>query len=95
MSDEKHPLIDAPPPTYGARLWPDDGPPTGGQPTPTHWLAPAPKILTTIAQGTAPFISTFLLIHLSAPVAATLGGSSLASQVMVRTSILCKPPVAH
>ncbi|KII89379.1 hypothetical protein PLICRDRAFT_53817 [Plicaturopsis crispa FD-325 SS-3] len=39
--------------------------------------------LTNIAHGTAPFITTFLLIHLSAPVLANLGGSSLASQVML------------
>ncbi|KAI0692234.1 hypothetical protein BC835DRAFT_83862 [Cytidiella melzeri] len=42
-----------------------------------------PSILTTLAQGSAPFISTFLLIHLSAPAMANLGGSSLASQVMI------------
>ncbi|KAI0818673.1 hypothetical protein BC629DRAFT_668471 [Irpex lacteus] len=42
-----------------------------------------PSILTTLAQGSAPFISTFLLIHLSAPVMANLGGTSLASQVMI------------
>ncbi|OBZ75548.1 hypothetical protein A0H81_04865 [Grifola frondosa] len=40
-------------------------------------------ILTKLAHGSAPFISTFLLIHLSAPVLANLGGSSLSSQVMI------------
>lgn len=32
-----------------------------------------------------PFLSTFLLVHLSAPILANLGGSSLSSQVMVST----------
>lgn len=41
--------------------------------------------LTKIAHGSTPFITTFLLIHLSAPALANLGGSSLASQTMVRT----------
>lgn len=41
--------------------------------------------LTRIAHTSAPFISTFLLIHLSAPVLANLGGSDLSSQVMVRS----------
>ncbi|KAF7312055.1 hypothetical protein MIND_00217600 [Mycena indigotica] len=39
--------------------------------------------LTKILHGTAPFISSFLLIHLSAPMLANLGGSSLASQTML------------
>ncbi|TCD67984.1 hypothetical protein EIP91_011653 [Steccherinum ochraceum] len=39
--------------------------------------------LTKLAHGTAPFISTFLLIHLSAPVMANVGGTSLASQIML------------
>jgi hypothetical protein len=41
------------------------------------------SILTFIAHGTTPFITTFILVHLTAPIAANLGGSSLASQVMV------------
>jgi hypothetical protein len=45
----------------------------------------ASSALTVVAHGTTPFITTFLLIHLSAPVAAIGGGSSLASQVMVRS----------
>ncbi|GBE82797.1 hypothetical protein BKA93DRAFT_725076 [Sparassis latifolia] len=40
-------------------------------------------ILTRLSHGSAPFISTFVLIHLSAPVLANLGGSSLSSQVMI------------
>ncbi|KAI8999124.1 hypothetical protein BD414DRAFT_145731 [Trametes punicea] len=39
--------------------------------------------LTRIAHGSAPFITTFVLIHLTAPVMANLGGTSLASRVML------------
>ncbi|RPD59311.1 hypothetical protein L226DRAFT_488947 [Lentinus tigrinus ALCF2SS1-7] len=39
--------------------------------------------LTKIAYGSAPFITVFALIHLTAPVMANLGGTSLASQVML------------
>ncbi|KIM87382.1 hypothetical protein PILCRDRAFT_63587 [Piloderma croceum F 1598] len=39
--------------------------------------------LTAVSHGSSPFITTFLLIHLSAPVLANLGGSSLSSQVML------------
>ncbi|ETW85152.1 hypothetical protein HETIRDRAFT_308980 [Heterobasidion irregulare TC 32-1] len=39
--------------------------------------------LTNVVQGSTPFISIFLLIHLSAPVLANVGGSSLSSQVML------------
>lgn len=42
------------------------------------------KSLTTISHVTSPFISVFLLVHLSAPVLANFGGTSLASQTMVR-----------
>ncbi|KAJ7746346.1 hypothetical protein B0H16DRAFT_1321149 [Mycena metata] len=40
-------------------------------------------LLTKAIHGSAPFISTFLLIHLTAPMLANLGGSSLASQTML------------
>ncbi|KAJ7284530.1 hypothetical protein C8J57DRAFT_1288759 [Mycena rebaudengoi] len=40
-------------------------------------------VLTKLLHGSAPFISTFLLIHLTAPVLANLGGASLASQTML------------
>ena len=40
--------------------------------------------LTKLAHGSAPFLATFLLIHLAAPAVANLGGSSLSSQTMVR-----------
>ncbi|KAI6097957.1 hypothetical protein EDD16DRAFT_1889479 [Pisolithus croceorrhizus] len=43
----------------------------------------ASSILTTLAHGSAPFLSTFLVIHLSAPIAANIGGSKLASSVML------------
>ncbi|KAF9060706.1 hypothetical protein BDP27DRAFT_1394358 [Rhodocollybia butyracea] len=41
------------------------------------------RILTKTSHASAPFITTFLLIHLSAPVLANIGGSSLSSQVML------------
>ncbi|CAA7265295.1 unnamed protein product [Cyclocybe aegerita] len=40
-------------------------------------------ILTRTVQYTTPFISVFLLVHLSAPALANVGGSSLASQTML------------
>ncbi|PPQ82357.1 hypothetical protein CVT25_008318 [Psilocybe cyanescens] len=45
--------------------------------------ANALPILTKTAHFSAPFITTFLLIHLSAPALANLGGSTLASQTML------------
>jgi len=39
--------------------------------------------LTKLSHGSSAFIATFLLIHLSAPVLANVGGSSLSSQVML------------
>jgi len=42
--------------------------------------------LTAVSHGSSPFIATFLLIHLSAPVLANLEGSSLSSKVMVSRS---------
>lgn len=54
------------------------------------------KILAKVAHGSAPFLSAFLLVHLSAPIMANVGGSSLASQVMVcalqRTLLLSADP---
>ncbi|KAJ3985447.1 hypothetical protein F5890DRAFT_1553178 [Lentinula detonsa] len=44
------------------------------------------RLLSLLSQSShvsAPFISTFLLIHLCAPVVANVGGSSLSSQVML------------
>ncbi|KAI0628783.1 hypothetical protein C8Q77DRAFT_1067486 [Trametes polyzona] len=40
-------------------------------------------VLTRIVHGSAPFITTFVFIHLTAPVMANLGGTSLASQIML------------
>ncbi|KAL4065181.1 hypothetical protein J3A83DRAFT_4099897 [Scleroderma citrinum] len=46
-------------------------------------VATASSILTVLAHGSAPFLSTFLLVHLSAPIAANIGGSGLASSVLL------------
>ncbi|KDQ59726.1 hypothetical protein JAAARDRAFT_127085 [Jaapia argillacea MUCL 33604] len=51
--------------------------------TPKSLRRTALPYLTKIAHGSASFIGTFLLIHLTAPVLANLGGSSLSSQVML------------
>ncbi|KAJ7143319.1 hypothetical protein C8R43DRAFT_1237981 [Mycena crocata] len=40
-------------------------------------------VVTKLIHGSAPFITTFLLIHLTSPMLANLGGSSLASQTML------------
>jgi len=40
-------------------------------------------VLTTLSHGSTPFISTFIFIHLAAPVMANLGGTSLSTQVML------------
>lgn len=68
-------------------MHPHPDPSAGSEPTPgistpslRRRLSP---YLTKIAHGSAPFISTFVLIHLTSPALATIGGSSLASQVMV------------
>jgi len=66
------------------------GPTSIGDPTRDPSSLPTPSfsqrltpILTKLAHGSAPFLSTFLVIHLSAPVLANLGGSSLSSQMMI------------
>ena len=41
-------------------------------------------ILTNVAHFSAPFLTVFIIVHLSAPVLANIGGSSLSSNVMVR-----------
>ncbi|KAL1746734.1 hypothetical protein HDZ31DRAFT_33601 [Schizophyllum fasciatum] len=41
------------------------------------------KYLTKTIHITSPFIATFLLVHLAAPISANFGGSSLASNVML------------
>ncbi|KAF8129293.1 hypothetical protein EV363DRAFT_1503351 [Boletus edulis] len=41
------------------------------------------SILTKFTRASAPFISTFLLVHLSAPLLANVGGSSLSSNAML------------
>jgi hypothetical protein len=47
------------------------------------WRTRASSVLTALTHGSAPFITTFLLIHLTAPAAANLGGSELSSQTML------------
>ena len=43
--------------------------------------------LTAIQRLPTPFISAFLLVHLSAPLIASIGGSSASSQVMVSSRL--------
>lgn len=45
-------------------------------------------VLVKLAHASAPFLSTFLLIHLSTPLLANVGGSNLSSNVMVRARII-------
>src|SRR6266404_197093 len=54
------------------------------KPNAAPWRTQASSVLTALAHGSAPFITTFLLVHLAAPAAANLGGSALSSQTMVR-----------
>jgi hypothetical protein len=44
-------------------------------------------VLTNVAHISAPFLSVFLVVHLSAPALANVGGSSLSSNVMVGDTI--------
>jgi hypothetical protein len=46
------------------------------------------SLLTAIQRLPTPFISAFMLVHLSAPLIANMGGSSASSQVLVRTYFL-------
>ncbi|EIW85589.1 hypothetical protein CONPUDRAFT_118516 [Coniophora puteana RWD-64-598 SS2] len=41
------------------------------------------SVLTKLAHGSAPFLSVFLLVHLSAPISANVGGSHAASNMML------------
>ncbi|KAI9433893.1 hypothetical protein H4582DRAFT_1983184 [Lactarius indigo] len=47
------------------------------------WRTRASSVLTALSHGSAPFITTFLLVHLTAPAAANIGGSALSSQTML------------
>ncbi|KAH8991575.1 hypothetical protein EDB92DRAFT_1798155 [Lactarius akahatsu] len=47
------------------------------------WRTRASSVLTALSHGSAPFITTFLLIHLTAPAVANIGGSALSSQTML------------
>ncbi|KAL1947231.1 hypothetical protein VTO73DRAFT_14192 [Trametes versicolor] len=60
-----------------------DAPPNGERSFLRRLTLMTQPALTRIAHGSAPFITTFALIHLTAPVMANLGGTSLASQVML------------
>jgi hypothetical protein len=46
-------------------------------------IMPLDRILQTLQHLQTPFISTFLLIHLAAPISSNVGSSNSASQVMV------------
>ncbi|KZT74056.1 hypothetical protein DAEQUDRAFT_641930, partial [Daedalea quercina L-15889] len=50
---------------------------------PAPWRRTAQSVLTRLSHGSTPFIATFVLIHLTAPALASLGGTSLSSQVML------------
>ena len=58
---------------------------TMATPPPSGLRGTVVPYLTRMAHFSSPFITTFLLIHLSSPILANLGGSSLASQTMVRS----------
>ncbi|KAI0258981.1 hypothetical protein BC834DRAFT_908806, partial [Gloeopeniophorella convolvens] len=49
----------------------------------------ASSALATLAHGSAPFITTFLFIHLAAPAMANLGGACLSSQTMTGSTEHC------
>ncbi|KAJ3570118.1 hypothetical protein NP233_g4615 [Leucocoprinus birnbaumii] len=53
------------------------------------------KVLTVASHITSPFISTFLLVHLAAPVLANVGGTSLASQTMILGREYYQTPVGE
>ncbi|KAI0035023.1 hypothetical protein K488DRAFT_76908 [Vararia minispora EC-137] len=74
--------------------------------TARSWRPVIIPYLTNITQATAPFLTTFVLVHLAAPVMANVGGSSMSSQVMLlgreyyQTSfgeryLLLTPLIAH
>lgn len=54
----------------------------------THLRKNVLSCLTKLSHGSTPFITTFILIHLTAPAMATIGGSGLSSQTMVCCSYL-------
>jgi hypothetical protein len=49
----------------------------------------AEAILTNVTHLSAPFLTVFVIVHLSAPTLANIGGSSLSSNVMVRDMAQC------
>ncbi|KAF8555457.1 hypothetical protein OG21DRAFT_1483897 [Imleria badia] len=48
-----------------------------------HWRETSTSILAKLSHVSAPFLSTFLLVHLSAPLLANVGGSNLSSNAML------------
>ncbi|KAH9842493.1 uncharacterized protein C8Q71DRAFT_853042 [Rhodofomes roseus] len=61
---------------------PNDSESSSTRPAPA-WQRAAQTILTRLSHGSTPFITTFVLIHLTAPALASLGGTTLSSQVML------------
>jgi hypothetical protein len=53
------------------------------KPNPPAWCTRTSSVLTALAHGSAPFITTFLFVHLAAPITANLGGSATSSRTMV------------
>jgi Protein of unknown function (DUF1691) len=53
---------------------------------PSAWRTRTSSVLTALAHGSAPFITTFLFVHLTAPTAANIGGTTSSSGAMVRLS---------
>lgn len=62
---------------------------TASSPGGGSWRRDLASYLTPVSHASAPFITTFMLIHLTAPVMANLGGTSLSSQVMVGGISFC------
>lgn len=56
-------------------------------PSASRWRTRTSSVLTMLAHGSAPFITTFLFVHLTAPIAGNIGGSASSSGVMVRLFI--------
>ena len=65
------------------------------KPNASPWRIHTSSVLTALTHISAPFITTFLLIHLAAPAAANLGGSALSSQTMVRFFLFYSCANAH
>ncbi|KAH7890068.1 hypothetical protein F5I97DRAFT_1802665 [Phlebopus sp. FC_14] len=64
---------------------PNPGPSSPKPTPPSAWYSPGrlSPILTKLAHASAPFLSIFLVVHLSAPVVAGIAGSGVGSSVML------------